>query len=238
MSSPGSIKTRMVKIILIGDGTVGKTSLRREFTGNRFEENYSMTMGAEFSVHRKGDFMLQLYDLAGQDNFREVRKSYYRGSQGAILVFDIGKPRTFRSLDAWMQELLSYVDLEIPIVVVGNKLDLRDRVETSISTETALQWIRDHQRAYNAPIRYMETSVTEHYHVFDVFQQLSNYLQGVENTIFDRELVTAEELGKTTSRLVRVEEEEVEVPEEIKQRQYAPRPEIERERRSFLDYDS
>jgi len=121
------------KITIIGDGSVGKTSLIKKFTHGSFQKEYIKTIGAQFSkydVEISGDQVrLLFWDIAGQDDFLFLRPSFYRESKAAIIVFsleenDLGK-RSFNHLNDWDEDIKKYCG-DIPIVVFANKVDLVD----------------------------------------------------------------------------------------------------------------
>ncbi|MHA2052152.1 MAG: Rab family GTPase [Candidatus Hodarchaeales archaeon] len=119
-----------LKIVLIGDGAVGKTSLRRSYLGEGFEANYQQTIGADFAIYTEqvGSFKVKfvIWDLAGQLMFHQVRKSFYKGCHGALIVCDITNPTSFDNLRDWINELWKNNDLgPVPFVILGNKEDLR-----------------------------------------------------------------------------------------------------------------
>ncbi|MFW9943302.1 MAG: Rab family GTPase [Candidatus Thorarchaeota archaeon] len=121
------------KITIIGDGSVGKTSLIKKFTHGSFQKEYIKTIGAQFSrydVEISGDQVrLLFWDIAGQDDFVFLRPSFYRESKAAIIVFsleenDLGK-RSFNHINDWHEDIKKHCG-DIPIVVFANKVDLVD----------------------------------------------------------------------------------------------------------------
>ncbi|MFX1464251.1 MAG: Rab family GTPase [Promethearchaeota archaeon] len=129
------------KVIVIGDGNVGKTSLIEKFTQGTFQEEYIKTIGAQFSEFNaeiSGDkIRLLFWDIAGQDDFLFLRPSFYRESRAAIIVYsleknDLGK-RSFEHITDWHDDLKQYCG-EIPIVVFANKVDLikEDNLDKSL----------------------------------------------------------------------------------------------------------
>ncbi len=128
------------KIVLVGDGAVGKTSIRRRYMGAGFKADLMATMGADFAFFRTeidgNEIEFQIWDLAGQPAFRNVMKAYFKGSMGCLAVYDITQPRTLEDIDSWVLEVLSHAGTlpEIPVVIIGNKIDLREEIPNSAKT--------------------------------------------------------------------------------------------------------
>ncbi|MFW9806734.1 MAG: GTP-binding protein [Candidatus Thorarchaeota archaeon] len=123
------------KIVMLGDGAVGKTALTTRFTQNFFDSDYKRTIGSDFAIKRltledkdQGSIQvtLQVWDLAGQPRFESVRQGFYRGARGGLLVYDVTRRRTFLNVDNWKEEAFKNLDREIPLVLVANKVDLKD----------------------------------------------------------------------------------------------------------------
>ncbi|XP_071450573.1 ras-related protein Rab-39A-like [Hetaerina americana] len=118
------------RLILIGDSTVGKSSLLKYFTEGKFSQVSDPTVGVDFfarqvHVHDGTRIKLQLWDTAGQERFRSITKSYYRNSVGALLVYDITNRKSFENLPAWVTEARRHIQPHEPVfVVVGCKVDL------------------------------------------------------------------------------------------------------------------
>ncbi|MFW9914414.1 MAG: Rab family GTPase [Candidatus Thorarchaeota archaeon] len=144
MSSIGKFKKTMFKVPLLGEGAVGKTTLVRAFMGGEMTSGeYKGTLGAEIGLKKlnlttdkgeKIECQLQLWDLAGQPAFKAIRGTFYVGSVGAILVYDLSRTETLDKLDEWLKELNTAVAKPIPIALVGNKKDLRETGKTTLST--------------------------------------------------------------------------------------------------------
>ncbi|MFW9917310.1 MAG: GTP-binding protein [Candidatus Thorarchaeota archaeon] len=125
------------KITLLGDGAVGKTSLRDRFMRKPIPGDYLMTIGADFAAKtveiRNKAVKFQIWDLAGQPRFESVREPYYKGTVGGLLVFDVTRPTSFESTPSWIKEIWKHNGKgRIPLVLLGNKIDLRSSVEPSI----------------------------------------------------------------------------------------------------------
>lgn len=129
------------KIVLIGHFGVGKTSLIRRFVENTFSEDYKVTIGVHISKKtieisdNKTSVSLVIWDLEGQDDIRKTRASYLLGTHGFIYVFDLSRPETFKNLKSELS-FLSENYPNIPVKVVGNKVDLVNKVYLTQYTDT------------------------------------------------------------------------------------------------------
>lgn len=117
-----------IKIVLIGEADVGKTSLMSQFISNTFEDRVQPTIGCDIQCktmvveNRKVD--VQLWDTAGTERFQTMLPLYYRGCHGAILVYDVTRKNTFNKLRNWLAELDSNLTNDNAVVmIVGNKID-------------------------------------------------------------------------------------------------------------------
>jgi small GTP-binding protein len=129
-----SSQRRAAKIVVVGESGVGKTALVRQFTTRKFTENAKPTLGVDFSVKEvvvdDVTVNMQLYDTAGQERFKSVSNSYYRGIDAVVLVFDVTDSTSFSRLDNWREEVrlnvgVSESDPAFPVtMVIANKLDL------------------------------------------------------------------------------------------------------------------
>lgn len=138
-----------LKLLLVGDSAVGKSSLLLRFTEDQFEPYLDPTIGVDFKVKRMvvGDLPLQLaiWDTAGQERFRTLTPSYYRGAQGVILVYDVTRRETFLNLESWLRELELYTRENVVKMLVGNKIDKTDR---EVDKKEGLQFARKHSMLF------------------------------------------------------------------------------------------
>ncbi|KIK64203.1 hypothetical protein GYMLUDRAFT_71621 [Collybiopsis luxurians FD-317 M1] len=129
MAPTSAQSTVNVKLLLIGNSSVGKSSLLLRFSDEQWlpEDESSATIGVDFRVHKmevKGKKVkLSIWDTAGQERFRTITSSYYRGAQGIILVYDVTSRESFDALPRWYSELETYVSDSVVKILVGNKLD-------------------------------------------------------------------------------------------------------------------
>ena len=126
-----STKIYSYKVIIIGDGSVGKTSLIKRFVHDKFDKEYVNTLGSDITKFNSDidghEVKLLLWDLAGQSGFEQIINNFFSGSNAAIIVFsheenDIGE-KSFRNILKWRQDVLKLRG-NIPIILFGNKIDL------------------------------------------------------------------------------------------------------------------
>ncbi|MFX1560082.1 MAG: Rab family GTPase [Promethearchaeota archaeon] len=165
----------LFKIVVLGEGAVGKTAIVTRFSHGFFRTDYKTTIGSQFAV-KNVDILrdptnvtvkLQIWDVAGQSRFQILRPMYYRGSSGGLLVFDVTRRRTFIVLDEWLEELHKAINKEIPLVLVANKTDLPDRVVEPSEG-------RDFADRHGMP--YIESSAKTGEGIVDIFQELAEVL--------------------------------------------------------------
>ena len=124
----------LFKVIVVGDGAVGKTAITIRFAEGRFEEHYKMTIGVDFAIKllEIGGYKvkLQVWDTGGQERFSYIRPLYYKGAMAALAIFDLTNRESFDNLPKWFQEVAENCGA-IPLMLVGNKADLPDRAVTT-----------------------------------------------------------------------------------------------------------
>ncbi|MFX0050940.1 MAG: Rab family GTPase [Candidatus Hodarchaeota archaeon] len=135
----------VLKICSAGSYQVGKTSLIRRYAENKFDTNYIPTLGVDITTKRivvdEQRIKLILMDTAGQELFgNNLRRSYYEGASGCIIVYDITRPETFEALDRWVLDFRS-VSSSSPIVIIGNKIDLEDLRQ--VTTQEGEDWSKE-----------------------------------------------------------------------------------------------
>jgi Ras-related protein Rab-11A len=168
----------LFKSIVVGDGGVGKTALTLRFSKGFFTEDYKMTIGVDFHVKtisidsNEGPIRakLQIWDTGGQERFSSIRPMYYRGSLGALLIFDLTNSASFDHLPGWIEEVRANVKTEIPLLLVGNKSDLGDQRAVSLEEINIF--------THNFNLYYMETSAKTGEGVGDCFYILACLMIG------------------------------------------------------------
>lgn len=158
------------RLILIGESTVGKSSLLRYFKDGEYFADISLTVGVDFHAKQvqvsNQTIKLQLWDTAGQDRFRAIVKAYYRNAVGGLLVFDITHRESFARLGDWLEDAMKHAEPHKPVfVLVGNKND-QEKIR-AVSQEEAQKFARLHH------MDYIETSAKTGRNVDEAFQLLA-----------------------------------------------------------------
>ncbi|KAL0581123.1 GTPase Ryh1 [Marasmius crinis-equi] len=167
---------KRTKIVLLGDQSVGKTSLITRFMYDTFDNTYQATIGIDFLSKtmylEDRTVRLQLWDTAGQERFRSLIPSYIRDSSVAIVVFDITNRQSFLSTSKWIDDVRSERGNDVIIVLVGNKADLSDKRQVTLEEATAT--------ATGLNIMFMETSAKAGHNVKTLFKKIAMSLPGME----------------------------------------------------------
>jgi Ras-related protein Rab-1A len=166
------------EVLLIGDSGTGKSCLLVRFADNIFSENYISTIGVDFKIKTitsEGKTVkLQVWDTAGQERFRTITASYYRGSNGIILVYDITDRDSFEHVAYWMKEVDRLASPDVCRIVVGNKSDLSDKRVVSTEEGQAL--------ANQYGVQFLETSARENSNVENAFMKMAATMQKKQNS--------------------------------------------------------
>ena len=157
-------------MLIVGESGVGKSCLLIRFTEGIFIENYISTIGVDFKIRTiKQDnktIKLQIWDTAGQERFRAITKSYYHGSHGIVIVYDISDRKTFDKIPDWMEQIKQSDDNEDSCkILIGNKCDLASSREVKIEEGEELA------RHYDIP--FMETSAKDSLNVDNLFHTMA-----------------------------------------------------------------
>ena len=157
-----------VKIVLLGDSGVGKTNLISRFTKNMFSPNSKATIGVEFFIKtykvNNKILKIEIWDTARQERYKSITSVYYKGAKGAFIVYDITSRKSFDDVDKWIEEIKEKTSKDIKLIIIGNKIDLKD--ERDITTNEALNKFK------GMDIPFMETSALDDTNVSEVFLDL------------------------------------------------------------------
>jgi len=165
------------KLVLVGDGGVGKTTFVKRHLSGEFEKKYVATLGVEVRpldfVTNFGKIRFNVWDTAGQEKFGGLRDGYYIQGQCAIIMFDVTSRTTYKHVPNWHRDLVRVCD-NIPIVLVGNKVDIKDR-------KVKARQVVFHRKR-NLP--YYDISAKSNYNYEKPFLWLSRKLVGREDLVF------------------------------------------------------
>lgn len=172
------------KIALIGDGGVGKTSIRTKFLGKGFKATYMETVGADFSTStiylekntEKIPITFQIWDLAGQPKFEKIRQLFYDGSQGLIFVFDLTRLDSLENIKNWVEEAIKNGVMGIPVLLIGNKYDLQETGLVCCEPDDDLklaQYIKKNLNKEKMPVHNIRTSAKTGYNIEEAFHLLA-----------------------------------------------------------------
>lgn len=187
MSNPSQTS---VKLVLLGEAAVGKSSLVLRFVSNDFQENKEPTIGAAFLTQRctigNKNIKFEIWDTAGQERFANLAPLYYRNAQAALVVYDVTKPASFIKARHWVKELKEQAAKNIVIALVGNKYDLILNEETGEEIEGARKVSVEEggNLAKEEDALFYETSAKSAYNVNEVFMSIGEkILENIDKTI-------------------------------------------------------
>ena len=120
-----------LKFITVGDSSVGKSSIMLRFSQNSFNPNLHTTIVVEYLqkhlIYNNTDYLIQIFDTAGQEKYQSVTRTYYKSSAVALLVYDITNEDSFRNIQIWLENCKNFGPRTILLVLIGNKSDLEDK---------------------------------------------------------------------------------------------------------------
>ncbi|CAN9515280.1 unnamed protein product [Ophioblennius macclurei] len=163
----------LMKILIVGDATVGKTSFVQRYVNGQFSRTYKATVGVDFSVKvlqwtERERVRLQIWDIAGQERFVSMTRVYYRGAQGCVLMFDVTNSSSFLRCQQWKLDLDNKTMLPngapVPCILVANKCDLPER---TVSANSIARFSKT-----NGFVAWMETSVKDNKNIGEAMRRL------------------------------------------------------------------
>ena len=173
------------KILLLGDSSVGKTSLLTRYTEGVFQTTHVATLGIDFKVKfvtlDSKKIKVELWDTAGQERFRSLSKNYFKGAHGFIFIYDVMKKESFTGVKAWINQAKVTTNLEsFQMILVGNKCDC-DEDEREIMIDE----LKEEAAKYNC--EYIETSAKKDINVNELFSMLISNLTANAEKIVEKE---------------------------------------------------
>ena len=171
MTSGGPVNfDYLLKYIIIGDAAVGKSNLLLRYTHGQFKPEYQLTIGVEFGAKNiqinNKIFRIQIWDTAGQENFRSITRAYYKNSVCALVVYDISSRDSFNNVSTWVEDCKNQSPKTIFMALVGNKSDLEDK--RAVSYEEGKDFADKNE------MMFFETSAKTGINVDEIFSQTAN----------------------------------------------------------------
>lgn len=168
----------LLKLLILGDSNVGKTNFLLRFTENSFLDNYITTIGFDYKssvvkLDNERTVKLQIWDTAGQERFMSVTKNLMLRVQGVILMYDITEPVSFENVKKWFKSIRENTNEKMPIVLVGNKIDLEDKRKVSIEKGEKL--------AEEYEIKFFEASAKDNRNVEEAFIEIAKEVMKTYN---------------------------------------------------------
>ena len=166
----------MHRVVLIGNAFVGKTALIQKKISSEVPPRYEETIGAAFQSYHETinqkDYLIQVWDTAGQEKYRSLGPVYYRNANAAIVVYDVTDRSTFQAVPEWIQAFRDTAGDKAKLILVGNKVDLESKIVVDESEGAAFA------ESYNMP--FLLTSAITGYNVDHLFQQIASLVVTVE----------------------------------------------------------
>ena len=163
------------QILLLGDSSVGKTSLISRYANGIFKEEYLATVGLDYYTKQEMiknlNVLVKLWDIAGQERFKALTPNYFRNAEGVVLVYDVTSTESFENLKYWISSIktnLGEKDIFIPIIIIGNKIDMEDSRE--INKDEANKFASENN------YKYFETSAKTGEGVDEAIRELVNQI--------------------------------------------------------------
>jgi len=178
--------SKIMKAVLIGDGAVGKTSIRRNYLGEEFTEGHIATIGVDLATKRvlfeQEIVKFIIWDLAGQPTFEKVRGHYYAGCNGILLVYSVVDRESFDNASKWLVEAFKNMGPLPPTVIIGNKTDLRYSLDKKkyVTPDEGEEFTKYFINKLGVPAIFRETSAKTGAGVQDAFTELLRMMDEAE----------------------------------------------------------
>ena len=174
----------LLKYIIIGDSAVGKSNLLLRYAHDKFNEDYQATIGVEFGAKNveinNEKYRIQIWDTAGQENFRSITRAYYKHSVCAIIVYDITNKDSFNHINSWIDECKNQSPKTVFFVLVGNKSDLENKRQ--VNYNEGLKFAQENN------ILFFESSAKTGKNVEDIFYKSAKIIsEKIKEGIYDLE---------------------------------------------------
>ncbi len=166
------------KVIVVGDGAVGKSSITIRTCFGRFDAAYIMTIGVDFGIKTceidDVSMKMQIWDTAGQERFHFLLGTYYKGAHGALIVYDITRSSSYENIPMWMENIVKNIGKPIPTILIGNKSDLQ--ILRDVPPDAGPKMAKTLSAKYGLEIPFCETSAKTNENVELVFLELGRMM--------------------------------------------------------------
>ena len=157
----------LLKYVVIGDSGIGKSNIVLRYINNTFSEEFKTTVGVEFGAKNievnNNIYRIQIWDTAGQENFRSIARAYYKNSVCACIVYDITNRSSFQSIQSWIDDCSKQTSKTVLLLLIGNKSDLKDMRE--VQYEEGEKFAKLHNMIF------LETSAKTGENISSIFEE-------------------------------------------------------------------
>ena len=157
----------LLKYVIIGDSGVGKSNILLQYINGKFSDDFKATVGVEFGAKNieinSRIYRIQIWDTAGQENFRSIARAYYKNSICACIVYDITNRNSFNSVQSWIDDCTKQTPKSILLLLIGNKNDLNDKRE--------VQYEEGAEFAKKRNMIFLETSAKTGNNIDNIFER-------------------------------------------------------------------
>lgn len=172
MSKGANAYDLLAKVLIIGDSGVGKTCLLLRFSDNDFTTSHLATIGIDFkmkTIDVDGKRVkMQIWDTAGQDRFKTITQTYYKGAMGIMLAYAVNDRESFQNIENWMKQIREHASEDVCKILVGNKADMADR---------CVDFEEGKRLADSYGIKFYETSAKDARNVNDAFHSIAGEIK-------------------------------------------------------------
>ena len=193
------------QLLIIGDGSVGKTSILRRFIQNTFSSNYITTLGVDFYtkdiILDQKKIHLKIWDTAGQERYRSLTRGFFKNGQGILIVFSINDKESFNGLNYWIDSIKNNANLDnknVPAIILGNKIDLQHR---EVSKEDAENFAKINNYDY------YEVSAKSGEGIDESIKILTQKVMAINKEDNKRKSIIIEKEGKKTDKIKKIKDD-------------------------------